>query len=354
MKRCIKYCSIEQLRSVITNINRQISFVGFDEKNEPIYDPTIPKPILTFIGTCKLHGTNMGISFNNIDGLWFQSRTGVITPQNDNAGAAFSGEVNREAWLKLLNQVKEENDIDLDNNSITIYGEWVGKSIQKGVGISNLEKSAFIFGVKISPNKNEDLEKQVPSYWVNSTNLRSPENRIYNIVDYGEYPIEIDFNVPQLAQNKIIDLTLQVEKECPIAKAFGFPNTIGEGLVFSCEYKGTQYLFKSKGNLHSKSSVKTLKPVDDERINKIIELSQKVSPNWRMEQMLNETFDFINGGQIDRKKLGDYIKAVINDIIKEESDVIVEAGFEIKDIGKYVSEISRQYFFDMEKELTGI
>ena len=43
-----------------------------------------------------------------------------------------------------------------------------------------------------------------------------------------------------------------------------------------------------------------------------------------------------------------------NDIIKEEMLLLSENGLEPKDIGKYVSETSRQYFFQRLNEVTGI
>jgi RNA 3'-terminal phosphate cyclase len=211
----------------------------------------------------------------------------------------------------------------------------------------------FIFGVKISPF--QEGEEKIDAYWVDCTYLRSPEHRIYNINDYETFEIEVDFNDPQAAQQKIDEMVIAVENECPVAKAFGFPNTIGEGIVFVCEYEGNRYVFKAKGDKHSKSSkVKVLKPTDDVRTNKLQELAQKVCVGWRLEQMLTETFDLLNEGQLTRQKLGDYIKAVIADIVKEDSDIIVEAGFEIKDVSKYISEIARDYFFEKEKEFIGI
>ena len=79
-KRCIKYPSIEQFRTVVSNINRHFNFVGLDENGEAIYDHALPKPKLKFKGTIKLHGTNSGVSYNVMDGLWAQSRENVITP----------------------------------------------------------------------------------------------------------------------------------------------------------------------------------------------------------------------------------------------------------------------------------
>jgi hypothetical protein len=345
MKKCIKYPSIEQFRTIVSNINRQVNFVGIDENGDAIYDPSIPKPILTFTSTVKLHGTNFGCSFNNVDGLWFQSRENVITPEKDNAGAAFAGESNREVWLQLINQVVIENNVDLDNNTITIYGEWVGKSIQKGVGVSNLEKSVFIFGTKISPFENPELEKQISAYWVESKHLRSPENRIYNIMDYEIHTIDIDFNIPQLVQNKLIELTLAVENECPVSKAFGFPNTVGEGIVLTTEYKGIRYLFKSKGEKHSSSKVKVMANVNVEKLESIQAFVEYAVTESRFKQGLENVFP--NDEPVNVKKMGDLIRWVVTDITKEESDTMVENGLEPKDVNSQISGKVREMFFKL-------
>ena len=80
MKKHVKFPSIEQFRNVIANVNRTFNFTGLDENGEPMYDVTKNKPVLTFDGTVKLHGTNAGVCYNETGGLWAQSRTGIITP----------------------------------------------------------------------------------------------------------------------------------------------------------------------------------------------------------------------------------------------------------------------------------
>ena len=126
-------------------------------------------------------------------------------------------------------------------------------------------------------------------------------------------------------------------------------------MIFNTDYKGARYTFKSKGEKHAGvSKVKILKVVDDEKIQKCINLSEKVTPTWRLEQMLNETFDILNGGEFDIKQMGTYIKAVVNDIIKEELLTISDAGLEIKDITKYISEISRNFFVQRLNENVGL
>lgn len=89
MKRHIAAASIGQFREVIGEINRTANFVGLDENGKAMYDPSIKKPVLTFTGTIKLHGTFAAACYNDVDGIWAQSKNDIITPVKDNAGWAF-------------------------------------------------------------------------------------------------------------------------------------------------------------------------------------------------------------------------------------------------------------------------
>jgi|694.fasta_scaffold89211_5 hypothetical protein len=345
MKKMIKFPSIDQFRTVVSNINRQYNFVGLDENGEAIYDPSLPKPTLKFKGTVKLHGTNAGVSYNEESGMWAQSRENIITPEHDNAGFAFFAHSHETEFLRLFIDVANKEDIDMHKNTISIYGEWVGKGIQKGVGISNIEKSFFIFGVKITPHTGTEEElKANPSYWVESSYLQNTDVRIYNIEDFQTYEIEIDFNMPQLVQNKLSDLTIAVEEQCPVAKHFGLEG-IGEGIVWSIDFNGVVHRFKVKGEKHSSSKVKTLAAVDVEKLNSINEFVQYVVTESRFNQAVENTFP--NNEPIDIKKMGDLIRWVVNDVIKEEMDTLVKNGLEPKDVNKYVSSKVREMFFKL-------
>jgi hypothetical protein len=227
MKKHISYPSIEQFRNVVANVNRRYDFVGLNENGDAIYDGTKTKPTLTFKGTVKLHGTNAAVCLNKKSGMWYQSRENIITPESDNAGFAFFCESNKKHFMDLFAQIaRHENlgyEYDVENVTLSIYGEWAGGNIQKNVGISNLPKSFFIFGVKVSPHtSNEEEQRANPAYWIPSHYLSSPEHRIYNIEDFPTWEMEIDFNTPETVQNILSELTLAVEAECPVAKAFGF------------------------------------------------------------------------------------------------------------------------------------
>ena len=345
MKKMIKFPSIDQFRTVVSNINRQYNFVGLDENGEAIYDPSLQKPALKFKGTVKLHGTNAGVSYNEIEGLWAQSRENIITPEHDNAGFAFFAHTHETEFTRLVCHIASTELIDLHHNTITIYGEWVGKGIQKGVGISNIEKSFFIFGVKITPHTETEEElKENPAYWVDGSYLKNTDVRIYNIEDFQTYEIDIDFNMPQLVQNDLADLTIAVEEECPVAKHFGVEG-IGEGIVWSCEFQNVVHRFKLKGEKHSSSKVKTLAAVDVEKLNSITDFIDYAVTDSRFNQALENTF--LNNEPIDIKKMGDLIRWVVNDVIKEESDTLAKNGLEPKDVNKYISTKVREMFFTL-------
>jgi len=351
VKKVIKYPSTVQFRNIVKSVSERTTFVGLDDDGKAIYDPSIKKPVLMARGTVKLHGTNAGVSYNNTHGMWAQSKEDIITIEKDNAAFAFHAYTNKDFYVKSLKEFAEKHNIDLDKYSITVYGEYAGKGIQKGTAINNISKSLFVFGVKIAEPGNEEFE----SYWINAEDFpRNEDNNIYNIYDFETYEIEIDFSRPDLAQNKMIEIMLEVEAMCPVAKKLGYEG-VGEGNVWTIEHKGKTYRFKIKGEKHAgKSKVKTLKKVDSEKLNRIHELVNKVTPAWRLDQMVTKSCDLNNGGHIDRAKLGDYLRMVIKDVMKEEMDLVVEAKLEPKDINKYISQVARDYFFDRERNDLGV
>jgi hypothetical protein len=343
MKKQIKYPKIMQFRNVVTDINNRIAYVGKDENGDAIFDRTIPKPVLKFKGTVKLHGTNSGVSYNTESGLWAQSRNGIITPENDNAGFARFVEDRKDVFMTLVNEVVEKESINTNEYTISIYGEFAGKSIQKGVGISQIDKSMFIFGVKISKPQDEEFQ----AYWVDSSYLKNTDVRVFNIQDYPTYEVDVDFNMPKLSVPKLQEITEAIEKECPVAKEFGIENGVGEGAVWSIEYKGNTYRFKTKGEKHSVSKVKKLASVDVEKLNSIQEfVDYSVTPN-RFEQAIGVVF---GEEPLDTKKMGDLIRWMVNDIMSEETDTLEKNGLTGKDVNKYISNKTREMFFTKQNE----
>lgn len=340
MKKHIKYPKIAQFRNIVTNINKQSTFVKMDG-DTPIFDNTLKRPILKFKGTVKLHGTNAGICYNAQEGIWAQSRENIITPEKDNAGFAFFVEGEKSYFENIFDILFNVHYLSPEAYTLSIFGEWAGKGIQKSVGISQLDKAFYIFGVKVSKPQDEDFN----SYWVDISMLKSLSNeRVFCIEDYPTYEIEIDFNIPQLSQNELIKITQKVEEECPVSKARGIDG-IGEGVVWSCEYKDAVYRFKVKGEKHSISKVKKLATIDAEKLNSINEFIEYAVTKNRFNQAIENIFP---SNHIDIKKLGDLIRWVIKDIASEEVDTLVKNNLEPKNVNKYISQRVREMFFKLE------
>lgn len=355
MKRMIKYPSIEQFRNVVRSIQERSCYIGKNEDGSPIFDWLKPKPKITFTATEKIHGTNAGVCYSNPDGIWAQSRENIITPEKDNMGFAFYVQQNQEAIIQLIKDLAYQHKIDLDKSIISLYGEWAGGKIQKNSALSGSEKVFILFEhFKVSPL--EPLEDEKAIWYKTNENIHNTINwveakwnTIHNIMNFDNYTFEIDFNEPEKYINSIIELVEKIEEASPVGKKFGFESNIGEGVV--CSYltiDNSLIQFKVKGEKHSNSKVKTAKMVDIGELEKIDECVSKIIHNWRFEQGLIEIFGSDYENTLDRSKLGNYIKWITSDTIKEESDIITEYGFDPKDIIGKVSQKAKEYFFATE------
>ena len=327
---------IGQFRQIIRDITSQAQFVGLDDEGNAVYDNTIKLPIVEFTGTVKTHGTNASIVIGPDGEIYAQSKSNIITPQKDNAGFAQFVHARMSDIKMLMDRLKEhlvyEDDVYSDSY-ITVYGEWIGQGIQKGVAVSELDKKFLPFGVKVTPPE----ETGQDSYWVESAHRSfSLFDKIYPVNIFGEFKIDIDFNEPELAVNKLSQYTMEVEQECPVGRYFGVKG-VGEGIVWEGWYKGI-HRFKVKGEKHSSSKVKTLVEVDPVKTASIKEFVEYACTRNRFEQALNET------GVKEMNQLGDLIRWVQQDIIAEELDVLEKNGLTHKDVGGKIAKQVRDWF----------
>lgn len=317
-----KYPSIEQFRNLIRTVKTRHDYKGEDEEGNAIYQHTENYPTLKFRGTVKLHGTNAGIVKYSDDRLKFQSRERVLSLEEDNAN--FVAEMMKLDLSFLFSSVQFDDHC-------AVYGEWCGGNIQKGVAINELPKMFVIFGIKI-----DGQWAELPLY------LHDNSNRIYNILQFPTYDIEIDFNNPESAQNKIIEMTMEVEKCCPVGNFFG-KEGIGEGIVFTAEID-QNLKFKSKGEKHSVTRVKKLNPIDTELMNSINEFVDCVVTENRLEQGI--TFFKENNIEFDLKNMGQFLSWIVRDVLKEENDTVIENKFDEKKVKNAIVTKSKMWFLD--------
>jgi hypothetical protein len=330
MAKCYAYPDTKQMRDMNRSIKETEQFIGCDENGKPQYDTTIPLPIATFIGTVKVHGTNAGIGYDpESKTVWAQSRNHVLSEKSDNCGFHTFVMKNKDFFMKTLSSLTT-------NFPIVAYGEWFGAGIQKNVAVSTLQRRLMIFAIKIA-----SVDEHNP-IWLPREDIElfhSPESFIFNTFNFPIYYIEIDFNNPQAAQNLLVDITNQVEKECPVGKYFGVSG-IGEGIVWSNPHYG---YFKVKGKEHSSSNVTTLASVDTEKLASIDEFVKYAVTENRLNQGIEQVFT-IKGLKPDIKQMKSFITWITGDITKEESHTLKDNGLIPEDVGKAVATRARQWF----------
>ena len=352
----LRFPSINQFRTVVKNVRDRSNFHG------------IPLPKIIFNGSVKLHGTCSSVIKDPRNGeIWCQSREQIITPENDNAGfASFISELSGrgiDIYFNIAAGVYGMNNLK-PGDLIGIYGEWCGRGVQKGVAINQLSKRFVIFGIRIyTPaeiTNDEDEDDWSSSVWFSpvqlirtqelyekelSETIGSSDNLIFSIQKFQTWTIEIDFAHPELMQNKLVEITDEVERCCPVGKAFGVDG-VGEGVVYravsKCEFKTSDLIMKIKGEKHSDTKVKKTATVDIEKVNSINEFASNVVTDHRLEKMIEKLKEA--GKEVDIKNTGEFLKLVGADVLKEETDTIEASGLDRKTIMPAVNNSAKQWY----------
>ena len=320
---------IGQYRNVIKEVN---DVCNYDK---------IVLPKIEFTGTVKLHGTNAAVGMNTETAeMWVQSRSRIITPDNDNAGFANQVQENHLAYRALLTQVSAS--VGCTSDKVYVYGEWCGGNIQKGVALNQLEKMFVVFKViTVTGDVSEEIDLDI------FTNVEAFNDfNIYFINQFPTYTVDVDFNKPGEVQNIFVELTENVEAECPVCAQLGAKG-IGEGIVWSANWNGRDLIFKVKGEKHSSSKVKKLASVDPETLNKISDFVEYACTDNRLNQGLENV-------ELEMKNIGQFIGWVNKDIHDEESDVLEKNGLTMKEVAKELSKKSREFFINKLDERNGL
>lgn len=345
----IPFPSIDRFDTLYSTISRRFSYIGKDLNGDPMYDYNNPKPTLDFKGTVKLHGTNAGVSFYK-GSIWAQSRTRVIKivdslldiEDNYNFGSFVQDK--KDIFLSLFTQVKNAYSIS-DDSVISIYGEWAGKGILGSTAISNLERSLYIFGLRVTDVDQDFSDPRSQDVgWLSPEYIQEiPDHRIYNISNKNVHTVSINFNSPSEALKEIEQKVDEVATKCPIAAGLGVEGA-GEGIVYSCIYKGSLYLFKAKSPKFAETKTKTAVPICYEKVESQREFADKVVTQARVEHAIVEVF---GSSPLDRNKTGDIIRWILQDIAKEEQGILQESGLTLKECSSAIACKTKALFFGL-------
>lgn len=346
----------------------------------------------------KLHGTNAAVHIHMDGTVTVQSRTGIITPENDNAGFARWVKANENEWRKTAAVPTKDNPADhyLD---VIYYGEWIGPGIQKGVAVSEIPKKCFAVFAMQFPGKDglprddffEVRPERIAMYlgksgvkFVGSEEANLPDVYIlpwykrgaYHDADSGAFKdavLDIDWKRTdeQLTQDleEVNDWVADVEHRDPwVQSTFGVTGT-GEGLVFypvSKPHLGyenfTNLCFKAKGEKHK--NIATAKPaqVSAEAAASIDGFVELVLTPARLEQgakavggtMIQYQNQLVQGGpevtNFDLKLTGKFVAWVSADVEKETQDELAASGLTWKEVQKPISDKARTWYLAQAKK----
>ena len=285
----------------------------------------------------KLHGTNAGVQITTEGKVAAQKRNSLITAKSDNAGFA--------AWV--------ENNIDYfsalkSTENITIFGEWCGQNIQKGVAISQIERKIFaVFAVQIGDNVNAIKKLEIRPDYITQILPQHPD--IYVLPFYGE-PITLNFGNKEqlkLAADQINQMVDAVEKSDPWVKNTFRIEGVGEGLVMYPDTDKvveksnyTDYLFKAKGYKHQVVKTQRAVSIDPEKAENIEQFVQLFVTEARLNQAVTEACD----GQYDMKRMGDFLKWFLLDVQKESVAELEAASLTWKEVNKPLMNDAREWY----------
>jgi hypothetical protein len=229
MKKHISWEKIPNFKTALSEIS-YFNEADFNQGNAPVVKAT---------GTTKLHGIFGGIVLHQGE-IWFQSRSIILDTGKGNHGFYVWGMDNFENIKSMMQSIK--NDLK-DNEYLMLCGEWAGKGVQSKIGISSLPKSFYGFEVKlVREQKNQDGFNEIIELYLDKKFLPSdPSIGIRNVYEFPNWEVEVDFNDIDSTLEKLIELTIEVEKSCPVTKALNGTDSIGEGIVWKVEINGKRF-----------------------------------------------------------------------------------------------------------------
>ncbi len=300
----------------------------------------------------KLHGTNAAVQYHIDDSIIPQSRTNVLTVENDNAGFA--------RWVMQHKQTWEAA------RGMIVYGEWCGPGIQKNVAIAQIPKKIFaVFAARpldgsdrlfVEPEDLASIVIGIPDTyvlpWYSRPCHHGCDTRIAAKLD-----IDWKQGDQELTQTiaPINDWVQEIETNDPwVEQIFGVKGT-GEGLVFypvSKHHLGFQNFqnlcFKAKGEKHK--NIATAKPVQVSAevaasTDAFIDL---VLTQARLEQGALTTAK--GAFTYDVRQTGKFVTWVLADVQKETQDELEASQLDWKQVQKPLSEKARNWYLAKAKE----
>ena len=188
-----------------------------------------------------------------------------------------------------------------------------------------------------------------------------PEARLHNTYEFATYTAVIDFRNPGAAQEELERITNEVERECPVGRAFGVSG-VGEGVVWSSDahehFGAGAVMFKVKGEKHAgvngpkikKGAVAAIDPAELAGVREFVEYAV-TEP--RCEQGWDEVI-VKEGLTPGREHMRGFLQWMMKDVLKEEGDTAAANGLPNKLVRKEIVNAARTWFTAKVSEELGV
>jgi len=184
------------------------------------------------------------------------------------------------------------------------------------------------------------------------THVKNHSRRIYNVYDFPVYTLDIDFNYPDKYEKEITKLTDIVANECPVGKFFGVSGP-GEGIVWHLNKNDKNnksdnfsLVFKSKSESFLPSTLNKMpKPDKIKNDNTVIDIFiMNTLTEYRLNQGIDYTKEMLYPEQLTIKIMGIFLKWIVEDILREESDTIEEYNLKEDELKKLIPQKAKRWF----------
>lgn len=338
-------------------------------KSVTIYPKLLPNiDSLTYRAKVKLHGTNAAIQirFNGNGGLpsylMAQSRSRIISSGDDNMGFGLWFEDAQLDWdweggLEQLYSLAYQNNFV----PVTIFGEWCGQGIMKGVAVSQIDTKIFcVFAIQIGESNDESGRPYIITDPEQIMQL-VPIHPQIKVIPYLGFTIRIDYSSPETLPTVVDfmnDEVAKIEKCDPFIKEQFNIEGIGEGLVFYPIIDNSPFIkrdyfsdltFKAKGEKHKVTKQREAVQIDPEIMTSISEFVKKTVTVARMEQGVRE----VARGELEfnMKLIGPFLGWIGKDIKRETSDELEASELNWRMVQKQVVNEARTWYMAKCKEL---
>ena len=339
----VKWTSVELLH----NVRR-----GIEVRREDALavGDTYPYPIVTYRAKVKLDGTNGGVQLLGDGRVLAQSRSRLITTQDDNLGFAAWVDENRVYFQRL----------DTGGEHVIIYGEWCGQGIQKRTSISKIDRKVFaVFALQFG-----DHNQALAKLEIEPERIRAflPEHPDVHVLPWYGPAVTLDYGDREALEQAVVTINQMVAdvEACDpwVADAFGVQG-LGEGLVmypqrgadssenpeksqdsrvFREAYVGL--MFKAKGEKHQVVKQKKPAQLGAEVAADVAQFVELFVTPQRLEQAVAEGC----GGVYAMQQMGVFMKWIGQDIKKESEAELEASGLEWKHVSKEVMNAARKWY----------